>query len=469
MDLCSSIDPIVWPAVLSGPGAQLMALEFQLEGSQWWSADQLLAQQLRQLKRLVEHAARQVPHYTDTLREAGVALGEDFTLESWRRIPVLTRRDVEALGDRLRALEVPKSLGQTTMATSGGSSGIPVRVLKTELDSLLWASIHVREELWHRDGERGVLARIRRVPPQLSAEQAAEVRSPRGLMLPDWGAPVARLWRTGRMGVLDDRVSIPEQAEFLKRLQPEYLHVFPANLRLLLAHFRDDGVPLRSLRSVWTMSEVVDDSLRAACRQIFGCRIVHNYASAEAGYMALQCPEHEELFHVQSEVVLIEVLDTDNRPCGPGQVGRVVVTPLHNFATPLLRYEIGDEAEVGEACACGRGLPVIRRIVGRSNDYLVTRDGRRQRVEAGYYRLCAIAAIREFQIIQRSLEEIELVVVLGRPLSPEETAEIQRMLAGDFGQEFRFVISVRDAIARTESGKLKAFVSALAPSEVPQS
>jgi hypothetical protein len=54
-------------------------------------------------------------------------------------------------------------------------------------------------------------------------------------------------------------------------------------------------------------------------------------------------------------------------------------------------------------------------------------------------------------------------------LSPEETAEIQRMLAGDFGQEFRFVISVRDAIARTESGKLKAFVSALAPSEVPQS
>ena len=461
--LISSLSHLAWPAFLAGPEAHLIALQHELGESEWWSPDKIRWEQMRQLTRLVAHARSQVPFYRDRLDDAGINPANGLTDESWQEIPILTRRQVQELGNALNASEVPKEFGEISEAASGGSSGVPVRVRKTKVDHLFWTAIHVREELWHRDGSRGVLARIRRVPGELNAEQAARVRSVRGLMLPNWGPPVARLWRTGPLGVLDDRVSIPAQVAFLERLQPEYLDVFPANLRLLLAHYRERGASLRSIRSVWTMSEVVDASLRDTCREIFGARIIHNYSAAETGYLALQCPEREDSFHVQSESVLLEVLDGRDRPCAPGEVGRVVVTPLHNFATPLLRYEIGDEAEVGAPCGCGRGLTVLRRIVGRTNDYITTRSGRRQRVDSGYSQLCKIRAIREFQIVQRTLGHVELLVVLAHPLTPAETNEIRHALRESFSSELKFTIAPCDAIARTEGGKLRTFVSEVAP------
>ena len=73
----------------------------------------------------------------------------------------------------------------------------------------------------------------------------------------------------------------------------------------------------------------------------------------------------------------MEVLDNHGRPCKEGETGRVVLTDLHNFTMPLIRYEIGDYAEVGPPCACGRGLPVLARILGRSRNMLTLPAGDR--------------------------------------------------------------------------------------------
>lgn len=462
MDLRSSFEPMAWPAVATGTAAELMALQRQLDASQWWPAEKLRAQQFRQLRLLLTHAARHVPFHGKRLRDAGITLDTALTDEVWSRIPVLTRRDVQELGDQLHARDVPKSHGPISDATSGGSSGVPVRVKKTALDNLLWSAMHVREEIWHREDPMGLMARIRRVPPGFTPQQAALLMSPTGMIMPNWGPPTNLLWETGKIALMDDRVAIPDQITFLQRLQPAYLYCFPANLRLLLGHCRDQGVRFPSLRAVWTFSEMVEDSLRAMCRDVLGCRIVHNYTSAEAGYMALQCPEHAH-FHVQSEVVHLEVLRPDGSACGPGEIGKVVITPLHNFATPLLRYEIGDEAEVGAPCACGRGLAVLRRIVGRTFDYLTMPDGVRRRVDTGYYRISAIPAVREFQIAQLALDRIELRLALARPLTADETATVKDVLVKEFGAEFQFAITVHDSITRTEAGKLRAFVSDLPP------
>src|SRR5690606_29109428 len=118
------------------------------------------------------------------------------------------------------------------------------------------------------------------------------------------------------------------------------------------------------LKSVLTQSELASRHLRERLRAIWGASLTDTYSASEVGVMALQCP-HSGQYHVQSEVALVEVIDAAGRPCAPGEMGRVVVTPLHNFAQPLFRYDIGDLAEVGEACACGRGLPTLARIIGR--------------------------------------------------------------------------------------------------------
>ena len=100
------------------------------------------------------------------------------------------------------------------------------------------------------------------------------------------------------------------------------------------------------------------------------------YSSQEFGYIALQCPD-AHTYHVQSEAVYVEILDGPGGPCRPGEVGRVVISTLHNYATPLLRYEMGDYAETGGDCVCGRTLPVLNRIVGRERNMWIMPNGQR--------------------------------------------------------------------------------------------
>jgi phenylacetate-CoA ligase len=292
------------------------------------------------------------------------------------------------------------------------------------------------------------------------------VNSKQGLVLPDWGRPVNLIWRTGKIALIDHgRQPVGVVADFLLREQPAYLFTFPSYLRLLAAHFREAPRKLTSLRAAWVSSETVDEGLREACREAFGCRIVEDYTSGETGYIALQCPQCAKL-HVQSEVALVEVLDAEGAACGPGEIGRVVVTPLHNFAMPLLRYEIGDEAEVGAPCACGRGLPVLNRVVGRTQDYFVLRSGERRRVDVNHYGLSAIAPVMEFQFEQSDVDNLELKLVVSRPLTPRERERVDRIVAaaGRIGS-FQTKVTFHDALERTEVGKLRPFISKIAVAE----
>ena len=456
MVLRSAIPAIAFPAILSGRAAELMVLQRQYDESQFWSAEKLRAAQFTQLSLLLEHCARTVPFYADRLQRAGIAPGKRLTETAWRRLPILTRSDVQALGERLHARAVPAEFGPTSTVSSGGSSGIPVRVRKSALDAVLWESINLREELWHRDRPEGDLVRLRGIPDSLPPEQAAAARSKHGLILPDWGHPANLFWKTGRLGILSPKLPLSQQVAFLRKVRPDYLHTFPSYLRLLIAYIRETREKTGKLRAVFTASEQVSDELREDCQQVFGCKIVDNYTSGETGYIALQCPQTTNL-HIQSEVVLVEVLGAGNAPCRPGEIGKVVVTPLHNFAMPLLRYEIGDEAQVAEPCACGRGLPALTRVVGRAEDYFLLANGERRRADISHYRLSAISAIREFRLVQRSYTQVVLQIVVSRPLTTDETAVVAGVVEKASGGLFETAIEEVPELDRTAAGKLRAY------------
>ena len=116
--------------------------------------------------------------------------------------------------------------------------------------------------------------------------------------------------------------------------------------------------------------------------EAWGVPLSDMYSGREVGYLALQCPQHDH-YHVMSEGNFLEVLGDDGRPCQPGETGRVVVTTLHNYVMPLIRYEIGDFAEVGEPCPCGRGLPVLTRILGRQQNMLTLPTGESRWTQIG--------------------------------------------------------------------------------------
>lgn len=462
MTLRSAIPQVPFPAILSGRAAELMAVIRQLDQSQHWPEAKLRAAQWQQLTALVDHACRTVPWQAERLRAIGHTPGKPLTEATWQRLPVLTRADIQALGDRLHATIVPPAFGPAAEVASGGSSGVPVRVRKSAFEAFLWEAVNLREEFWHRDRPDADMMRLRGVPDGLTPDQVRAAQSPAGLILPDWGHPANLVWQTGRLGVLSPRVPVSAQVAFLRKLRPGYLYTFPSYLRLLIAQIRDSRAKVPPLRAVFTASEQVTDDLREDCRAVFGAPIVENYTSGETGYIALQCPQSTVL-HVQSETVLVEVLDATGRPCRPGETGRVVITVLHSFAMPLLRYDIGDEAEVGGACACGRTLPVLTRIAGRASDYFVMADGSRHRVDIGHYRLSRIGAIREFRLVQRSSSRLVLQLVLGRALTPDEAATVQAVMQRGAGHLFpEIVIEQVPALERTAAGKLRMFVSEIA-------
>lgn len=449
----SAFEGAYFPAVPQTQAAVLLGIQHQLERSQYLPLEELRALQFAQIGQIVEHIDRSVPYYGVSLRKAGIKPGQPITEGDWHHVPILTRRALQEAGDGLFAAAIPESHGDVGEITTSGTSGMPVRIRHTKLHHLYWQSLHLREELWHdRDLDAKILG-IRRDETRTDFSTGVHVRR-----LPDWGPPLSVIYPTGPSLMVDYRSTVADQAEVIAKEKPAYLTLYPSVLLELLRHCREEGIAFRGLKGVRTVREVVPPETRALCREILGVGITDIYSCAEAGVLAFQCPE-EGAYHLQQEFALIEILDEHGKPCAPGEVGRVILTPLHNFATPLIRYELGDLAEVGAACPCGRTLPVIARIVGRARDMVTLPGGGKRYPYYGHNAMMEVRAIRQHQVVQKSLDEIEIRLVVSRPLTSSEEERIRAVALDGLGHPFAITLSYVGEITRDATGKYAEFRS----------
>ena len=456
LPLKSSIDGIEWPTLPERPGPEMLAILFQLEQSQWWPAEQILERQFHQLGLLLAHAVRTVPFYRERLSQMGIAPNAPVTPHEWSRIPLLRRSDVQGAGDTLLSNQLPKSHGGTFEVFTSGSTGMPIRAIRSNLWVLFWGAFVYRSDLWYHRDMRGKLASIRE-------SGKGKAPYPHGTVASNWSqSSFSEVFDTGPSVGLNTNCSVEQHASWLQEQDPDYLLTFPSIAQRLADYCLENGIQLPNLRHVTTISEILRPETRAACREAWGVPVFDMYSTREAGYIALQCPEHEH-YHIQAEGTLVEVLNADGRPCTAGEVGQVVVTPLHNFAMPLIRYDVGDYAEVGEPCPCGRGLPVLRRILGRRRNMLVMPSGEQRwpflTSSENIRTLVATAPIRQYQFVQKSAELIELRLAVERDLTPAEENGLRRWVREKFGHPFEVGITYHDEIPRTAAGKYEDFIS----------
>jgi phenylacetate-CoA ligase len=197
---------------------------------------------------------------------------------------------------------------------------------------------------------------------------------PKGAPGQNWGEVVEPIFTCGPASLLNVTAKLSEQFEWLQSEKPDYLISFPSNLLALSQYAQQNGLKLPQVRQVRVVGETLTSTMRKALVDAWGVPVVDMYTCEEAGYLAAQCPQADH-FHVQSENVILEIVDDVGAACPVGVTGRVLITSLNNFATPLIRYELGDYAEFGPACPCGRGLPVIKRIHGRQRNRLIMPSG----------------------------------------------------------------------------------------------
>lgn len=185
-----------------------------------------------------------------------------------------------------------------------------------------------------------------------------------------------------------------------------------------------------------------------------GLKATANYSTAEAGFLALQCPEYG-VYHIRSEVAHVEILDADNQPCAPGVAGRVVATPLYNYASPLIRFQLGDMAIPGPPCQCGRSLPVLQTILGRTRNMFHYPDGTTNWPTFTETKISAVFPVRQFQIIQKRPDLAIIRYTAPRDPKPDESKRLATAFAAGLHPELKIKLERVDMIDRHKSGKFE--------------
>lgn len=438
---------LVWPKVPDPVAAAILGMLYQLEKAERLPPEVLADLQMLQAAALLRHAAATVPYYRHRIPPA--CLDGILTPDSWRRIPISRRTDIQDAGRRLVSSAPPPGHEKLVKVQTSGSTGMPVVAFTTQLTRFMFHTLSL-----HQQAMRGwdLSGKFMHIQPIGNLEPGRIIRED------SWKQPFPMVAATGPSVALSARTDVAAQLEHLRREAPDYLITLPSNLLALVELSRAKQLDVPSLKEVVSYGEVLTPETVAACESVWGIPVADNYSSQEVGYMAIQCREGHRL-HVQSASVLVEVLDDGGRPCRTGETGEVVVTSLLNYGGPLIRYALGDYAEVGEPCPCGRTLPVLARINGRQRNMLRRPDGGRMWPTFSVRNWPEDIPIKQFQFVQTSLTRIEVNLVAERPLRQEEEALIADSLHKRLNYPFDIGFNYLTEIPRSRSGKFEDFRS----------
>ena len=434
------------------PGSEAdaaMAFQHRLDASQWMSPAEIDAYQLFHLKKLAQFASTHVEAYRGAFSLARVE-GATRLADALAELPLLERQSLAANAAGYKATTLPPGQSFSGNRKSSGTSGVLVEVDVTNVVYGWQSALSLRSYLWSGWDFDRVIAGLR-------VERGDGAAYPEGAKAPAWDSGAVFPFQTGPAAHLTTAASLEQQWEWLERIRPDYLLTYPSIIRAFASRAQAERHGPCRLHGIATVGESIDSDLRQAAKTYLGAEIYDRYSSQECGLIACQCPSNRR-YHVQDESVIVEILRDDGHPASPGELGRVVVTALHNFATPLIRYDIGDLAEMGAPCACGRGLNTINRIVGRQRNIFRLRGGRSFWPSFGVRSLSRYMTVRQHQFRQLDFDRIEVLVATPTKVSAENevalTAEMLKRLPEQMLIPFRYV----DEIPRDAGGKYQECV-----------
>jgi len=433
---------IVWPPIQHNYNATLAALIAYLNQSERFPLSLIRQAQTVQVKKLLDHHYKHTPVFAERMAAAGLNPDDIKHITDLAKLPPIYKRDIQQNKSRFVCEHIPETHKPVGEVKTSGSTGEPIAVMRTAVNQLMWEAMAFRDHQWNNRKYDGKLAAVR-------ANIFQDITQP------SWGLPVSRLYPTGASLGMNVSSDIDHIMKKLQEFQPNLLVIHAGVLMEMVITWERQGFDLPSLQHVKNIGCMIPDGLRERLKNLCGLEIQDNYSSSEVGGIAIQCSEGG-LLHVLEETVYVEILREDGTACDVGETGRVVVTDLHNFAAPMIRYDLGDYAEVGSVCSCGRTLSTIKSIVGRDRNTFWRPDGSRFWPKAGMYDLPDIVPIKQWQIIQHDLDHIEYKLVTDEPISDLQRQKIQDMVPRFLGYSPKITVTAqREPILRTKTGKFE--------------
>jgi phenylacetate-CoA ligase len=421
-----------------------MRVRKDMEQSQFWPLERLEALRVSRLKALLTYAGEHVPYYKNLFTQLGFAPESITCIADLQRLPFLDKPVIRA---HTEALKSDQAQGLARFNT-GGSSGEPL--------------------IFFIGNER------------VSHDVAAKWRATRwwGVDIGDpeivlWGSPI-ELTSQDRMRQFRDALMrtkllpafemSPEKvtgfiAE-IRAMQPKMLFGYPSAFAHIARHAQEHGIRLDNLgiKVAFVTSERLYDHQRELIQQVFGCPVANGYGGRDAGFIAHQCPAGG--MHLTHEDLIIEIIDAEGRTLPPGESGEIVVTHLATKDFPFIRYRTGDIGTLDtQPCKCGRTLPLMKEVQGRSTDFLVAKNGTVMHGLSLIYIVRDLPGVRQFKIIQESLDLTRILLVTDPSFDMENLPNIQQGAKARLGDEVEVDVRLVDEIPPEKSGKYRYVVS----------
>jgi phenylacetate-CoA ligase len=421
-----------------------VALRRKMEAAQWWSAQRLEEFQLGRLRTLLLDAGSNVPYYRALFAQIGFEPSRLQQISDLQQLPFLNKEIIRANTQALKH-DHAQSLARFN---TGGSSGEP---------------------LVFYIGKKRV-----------SHDVAAKWRATRwwGVDIGDpeivvWGSPIElgkqdrlkhwrdRLLRTQLLPAFEMSESkLDKFIATIRSVRPKMLFGYPSALTHIARHAQNRGVDMTDLgiKVAFVTSERLYDDQRATIGLVFGCKVANGYGGRDAGFIAHECPSGG--MHITSDDIVVEIVGDDGKVLAPGTAGEIVVTHLSTNDFPFVRYRTGDIGVLGTVpCSCGRGLPLLQEIQGRSTDFVIAADGTVLHGLSLIYILRDLVGVKSFKVIQESKDLTRVLLVTDSTFTSDSTASIVKGFKTRLGADVKVVVDLVDNISAEKSGKFRYIIS----------
>lgn len=420
----------------------------EFERAERMSKDELIAYQWRKLQRLIKHAVSFSPYYRELFSKIGAEPEDIKDTASFKQIPVLTKKIIRARGEDILATPHPRFLNE---AKTSGSTGQPLKIFKDPVGRASTYAAMYRGHMWHGVDVGAKEARLWNVPGERLNRGKTKIKD------------IA----LNRFRQNNSQANVRTFAAFyqkMKRFHPEYLMGYPSLIYQFARYLAKVGGVARTLKLLFVKctAEVIYDYQKELIEEVFGCPCISEYGSTESGIISFECPARKQ--HLMTYSVFVEFIENDFPVHNAAK--KIITTNLHNMSFPIIRYDIGDFGCPEDGiCDCGRPLPMIKHILGRTHDIIIGANGERFHSSILSDSLKELIAgdfpLKEIRFVQKERGKIQINLIESDGLLSEHIELTRETIQELFKGYIKVEIEKISEMPRDPSGKFGYFISHL--------
>jgi len=414
---------------------------------QWYDIEKLKKFQEKNFIKIFQHAYNNSTFYRKKFKEVNINLNDIKRLDDLRKLPFTTKEEIiKNFPDNMITNEF--KMRRLHYKKTSGSSGLQMTLVSDQRCEDYYDCIYGR-----------ALFAIGYIPWQSMAYFWAQPRdyfwypTYHKKKIYDYFGLMRKHW-------MDSTLSPEEQMKVLTKMRPKIIYCFPTTLVAISKIIGKNREKYKDIQPKFIIShgETLFKESRKYIESVFNCPVYNEYGTTEFVRMGWECKEKQGL-HLDIDSIIVEIVK-DGKICSPGEMGELVITGLHNYAMPLIRYRIGDVGMISDKpCKCGRGLPLLKTIEGRNEDFLILPSGRMLSPRNIGPPIEKFSQVTEFKFVQETKDRMILYLVDNPYITSIVISNIVKELYRVIGEYVDIKVQIVKQLDKTERGKMQAIVS----------